>query len=376
VIQTHIPLPRSLEDGMVVFDPRSTIVDVNEAFADMIGVPRELLIGAPSDPSVLLAPGGGSLPPEQYPVARVERTGGRVDQEYGIPALDGGVHWFSVRSAPTPDGLIAAVYTPISAAEAKARAAARVTTIVDESPDLVWMFDGNGLIEYASPAVTLALGLRQDELIGRLWRAITHFEDVPKLRAAIAAAGPDEPRTPLIELRLRTRDGGWRWVEGQGTLRFHNGKAVAVEITGRDVTRTRAAEDMGRKLSSQLEALVAGAPDGILMVEHDRIAVINEQACSLLELAMSPEELVGQGQEPILKSLRRLLAEPESAIAQLGAIAESATSPLASSSSSSPTAAASASTISRWATAGACGRSATPPTSSSSRRSSAASWRR
>ena len=64
----------------------------------MIGVPREMLIGAPSDSSALLAPGGGSLPPEQWPVARVERTGGRVDQEYGLPTLDGGVMWFSVRS--------------------------------------------------------------------------------------------------------------------------------------------------------------------------------------------------------------------------------------------------------------------------------------
>src|SRR4051794_14552913 len=234
---------------MVVFDPRSAIVDVNEAFADMVGVPRELLIGAPSDPSVLLAPGGGSLPPEQYPVARVERTGGRVDQEYGIPVGDGAVQWFTVRSAPVGDGTIVSAYTPISAAEAKARSAARVATIVDDSPDLVWMFDANGLIEYASPSVSAALGLRQDEIIGRLWRAITHLEDVPKLRAALAAAGPSDPRSAILELRLRTRDGGWCWVEGQATLRFHNNRAVAVEITGRDVTRTRAAEDMGRRLS-------------------------------------------------------------------------------------------------------------------------------
>ena len=34
---------------------------------------------------------------------------------------------------------------------------------------------------------------------------------------------------------------------------------------------------------------MAGAPDGILMVDADgRIAVINEQACSLLELAIEP----------------------------------------------------------------------------------------
>ena len=65
-------LPPSLEEGVVVLDPRSTILDVNDAFARMIGIPRELLVGAST---ALLAPGGGSLPPEQCPVARVERTG-------------------------------------------------------------------------------------------------------------------------------------------------------------------------------------------------------------------------------------------------------------------------------------------------------------
>jgi PAS domain S-box-containing protein len=314
-------LPPSLEEGIVIFDPKSTILDVNDAFARMVGIPREMLIGMPSDPSPLLAPGGGSLPPEQYPVARVERTGGRVDQEYGLPGADG-VVWFSVRSAPLGDGTIISAYTPISEAEAKARATARVATIVDDSPDLVWMFDSAGLIEYSSPAVSVALGLRQDEIIGRPWWAITHSEDVPKLRAALAAAGPDEPRTPLLELRLRTREGGWRWVEGQATLRFRNGKAVAVEITGRDVTRTRAAEDMGRRLSSQLEALVAGALDGIVLLdEHGRIAVINDQACSLLDLALAPDDVIGQRPGVLVPGVHRLLAEPDAAIARLREIA-------------------------------------------------------
>ena len=49
----------------------------------------------------------------------------------------------------------------------------------------------------------------------------------------------------MLELRLRASDGTWRWVEGQATLRFRGGRAIAVEITGRDVTRTRAAEERG-----------------------------------------------------------------------------------------------------------------------------------
>jgi PAS domain S-box-containing protein len=317
-----IALPPALEDGIIVWDPRGAVLDANDAIGRMLGVPATTLIGRPSDASVLYAPGGDPLPPEQYPASRVERSGGRIDQELGLPAADGSIVWVSARSAPLPDGTIVSVFTSITEAEAKARSAARIATFVDDTPDLVWMFDSRGLIEYVSPSVCTALGLRQDELIGRLWRAITHPEDVPVLRAALSQAGPDEPRTGMLELRLQTADGGWRWVEGQATLRFRGGSAVAVEITGRDVTRTRAAEDEGRRLASQLEALVARAPDGILMVdEHGLLAVINEQACELLDLARRPAELVGEDPSMIWLSLERLLVEPEGGIARLKEVA-------------------------------------------------------
>lgn len=316
-------LPSALEDGIMVWDPDGCVVDINPAMERMLGAPRELVIGQPSDVSFLRAPGGGTLPEEQFPARRVARTKGRVDQEYGLALNEHDVLWVAVRSAPTDDGLIASVFTPITEAEAKARSAARISTLVDESPDLVWMFDASGIIEYASPSVADALGLRQDEVLGRLWRALTHPEDVPVLRAALADAGPDEPRTKMLELRLRTRDGAYRTIQGQATLRFRMGKAIAVEITGRDITRTRAAEDRGNRLSSQLQALVAGAPDGILMLdERGMIAVINEHACSLLELAMTPEELVGQDPRVVRHAMRRLLVEPEAAFARIDEIGE------------------------------------------------------
>lgn len=314
-------LPSALEDGFMVWDPGGCIVDVNSTMERLLGAPRELIVGQPSDTSWLRAPGGGTLPEEQFPARRVARTKGRVDQEYGIALGEYDVLWVAVRSAPTEDGLIASVFTPITEAEARARSAARITTLVDESPDLVWMFDASGIIEYASPSVADALGLRQDEVLGRLWRALTHPEDVPVLRAALADAGPDEPRTKILELRLRTRDNEYRTIAGQATLRFLNGKAIAVEITGRDITRTRAAERRGDKLSGQLEALVANAPDGIIMADAEgKIVVINEQACSLLELAVDPADVIGKDPRLIGTAIRKLLADPETAIERLRAI--------------------------------------------------------
>jgi PAS domain S-box-containing protein len=293
------------------------VVTANAAAARMIGVPPGALDGLATDAAVLLSPEGDVLPLEQWPAARVARAGGRVDQEVGVPHAAGGVVWLSMRSALMEDGTVASAFVPIGEGEARARAAARIAAMVEDSPDLVWMFDGQGIIEYASPSLSSAVGLRQDELIGRLWRALTHPDDVPVLRAALAEAGPDEPRTGLLELRLRAVDGTWRWVEGQATLRFRDGKAVAVEITGRDVTRTRAAEERGRRLSSQLEALVAGAPDGIVMVdETGRIAVLNEQARSLLELCGELADV-----DAFIEALRPLLADPDAEVARLRSIA-------------------------------------------------------
>lgn len=314
----QITLPEALEEGILVWCPDGVVLDANAAMGRMLGVPPEVLIGQPADPSVLLAPGGGEIPPEQLPAARVARAKQRIDQEFGLPHADGGHVWVSARSAPLADGTIVTAYTQITEAEAKARQTARVATLVDDSPDLVWMFDSSGLIEYASPSFGAALGLRQDEVIGRLWRAITHPLDVPVLRQALGEAGPEEPRTGLIEVRLRKSDGNWVWVEGQATLRFRGNSVVAVEITGRDVTRTRAAEDEGRRLSSQLEALVAGAPYGILMFDRfDRVAVVNEQACTLLDLPQSPDELVGAAAGALVPSLKRLFTDPERGLARL-----------------------------------------------------------
>src|SRR4051794_28977460 len=98
----------------MIWDPHGVVLNANEAVGRLIGAPAEALIGAPSDSSVLLAPGGGSIPAEQLPAARAERTAGRVDQEFGIPHADGGHVWVAVRSARRSDGTIISAYTRIT----------------------------------------------------------------------------------------------------------------------------------------------------------------------------------------------------------------------------------------------------------------------
>ena len=297
-----------------------------------------------------------------------------------MPHADGGHVWVSARSVPQPDGTIISAYTQITEAEAKARETARVGTLVDDSPDMVWMFDGHGLIEYASPSFSAALGMRQDEVLGRLWRALTHPLDVPALRAALADAGPDNPRTKIIELRLRASDGSWVWVEGQATLRFRGGQ----RDRGRDHRPRRHphARRGGRGPAAGLAA--EGARRRRALRHPDARPVPAHRGRQRVRLlAAGPDRAPGRARR---QGVRRRHPRPRAPARRprgrrSSSCARSPTSarPHASSPSSAPTGGASASTTSRSATTApraGCGPSATSPSSSSPSRSSASSWRR
>ena len=135
-----IALPPALEDGVVVWDPHGVVLDANAAIGRMLGVPSELLIGAPSDASrcsrpaaVRCRPSSTRPPAWSAPAAASSRSSAcrtPTAARLGVRALGA-----AGRRQDRP------VFTPITEAEAKARAAARIATIVDDSPDLVWMFD-------------------------------------------------------------------------------------------------------------------------------------------------------------------------------------------------------------------------------------------
>jgi PAS domain S-box-containing protein len=140
-------LPEALEDGILIWQPDGVVLYANEAAGRIFQASPEQMIGAASDTSQLLAADGEPVAPEQLPAARVKRTGKLVEQELASPRPDGGYVWYTMRSAPLPDGVIASTFSVISQLEARARASARIATVVEASPDLIWIFNARGQIE-------------------------------------------------------------------------------------------------------------------------------------------------------------------------------------------------------------------------------------
>ena len=238
-----------------------------------------------------------------------------------MPHADGGVVWLSVRSAPL-GGRHDRVRLRADHRGRGARRArpARIATIVDDSPDLVWMFDGRRADRVRQP-----VGLdRARAAPGRGDRPPVARDHASRRRADAARRARRRRPGRAAHAAARAAPARARRRRGAGSRARRRcasaaGSAIAVEITGRDVTRTRAAEDAGRRLSSQLEALVAGAPDGIVMVDehepdrgHQRAGVLAAGARAAPGRAGRPEH-----RRAGRRACARLLAEPDAAIARL-----------------------------------------------------------
>jgi diguanylate cyclase (GGDEF)-like protein/PAS domain S-box-containing protein len=131
----------------------------------------------------------------------------------------------------------------------------------------VWEYDlGSGHVAFSRQLGPM-LGYSAGEVPARIdsWEALTHPQDVKRLRVALARHYRGE--TPLLEIeyRVRARDGSWRWLQtvGRTVKRDEDGRALRMSGTHRDVTERRRADEMLRLQQQSIDA----ATNAILIVD-------------------------------------------------------------------------------------------------------------
>ncbi|WP_028312679.1 PAS domain-containing protein [Derxia gummosa] len=132
----------------------------------------------------------------------------------------------------------------------------RFRQLAQTLPQLVWAGRADGRCEFAGPQWTEFTGCPADELLGFAWLDHVHPDD----RAALQSAW-DEARSTgglRTELRLRRRDGSYRWLDVRAVpLLGDDGRVLRWFGTGTDVTESRALRDALHRANTELELKVA-----------------------------------------------------------------------------------------------------------------------
>ncbi len=130
----------------------------------------------------------------------------------------------------------------------------RFRLLIENAPDMIHVLDNQGRMRFRSPSAKQILGYESSERIGRPTFDLVHPDDLPRLREALEAVARN-PATPVeIEVRMRHRDGSWRWIASTGRSLPEQDPAGFIVINSRDVTKTRLLEEQLRH-AQKMEAI-------------------------------------------------------------------------------------------------------------------------
>jgi diguanylate cyclase (GGDEF)-like protein/PAS domain S-box-containing protein len=170
------------------------------------------------------------------------------------------------------------------------------------SNDIIWDWniETNGL--YLSPRFGEVLGYTTKDIPGIFvaWLKIFHPDDLESFQKEIDICF--RSNQPLaLEVRLRARDGVWRWMLVRGTvIRNDNGASKRMVGSLSDIHSRKKAEAMLRQEKERLETTLASIVDAVITTDRTgRIEVVNLEAEEMIGLTR--KDLIGLELAEVLK---------------------------------------------------------------------------
>jgi PAS domain S-box-containing protein len=164
--------------------------------------------------------------------------------------------------------------------------------LLEVSLDGVWIFDREGHVRHANPAMCRLLDREAREVLGHVVYEFLPTDTAEEVRRRLATLDPTRPPGPLSEFRVLRRDGSVVEVEAAGAL-IRQGEEICVVAVARPVAQRKqmesALDTTKQRLRSTFDALAEGV---IVQDAAGRIVDCNPAACRILGL--DAEQLAGR----------------------------------------------------------------------------------
>jgi PAS domain S-box-containing protein len=172
----------------------------------------------------------------------------------------------------------------------------RLAYALDAASDGVWDWNIRTNAGYCSPSYFRMLGYEQGELANdaqSLWIDLLHPDEREHVVATVRQCLETEGKVSM-EFRMRTRDGGYKWVLSRGKVveRDEGGRPLMVVGTHTDLTARKQMEIELRTAYDEQRAIFDSATTGIVFIKDRVIVRCNRKLEELF--GYTPGELIGQ----------------------------------------------------------------------------------
>lgn len=173
----------------------------------------------------------------------------------------------------------------------------RFQRLIEQSSDAIALLSPESIILYASPSTERILGYSPEEFVGR---NSSEFGD-PNGPVPSKEEAERFMRTPgailTTEVRVRHKNGSWRWIEGTFTNLLHDPVVCAVVANYRDITERRQMESERDAERSRLRQLLDVLPEAVMVIGPDGTFELTNAAATRILGPLSRSKLRKQETE-------------------------------------------------------------------------------
>jgi PAS domain S-box-containing protein len=140
-------------------------------------------------------------------------------------------------------------------------------SLLENALDIITVVEPTGIIRYASPSIERVLGYAPHELTGTsIWRLVNKQDACAALAAYTRSANTSAP-SPLVEVRVRRKNGTCCIVEAIGKSLVSDPVVAGVVINARDITERKQAQQRLYEANERLRAVIEGSPLAIYVTD-------------------------------------------------------------------------------------------------------------
>ena len=142
----------------------------------------------------------------------------------------------------------------------------RTQALLENSSEIITIYDQEGVLKYVSPSVSHILGYKEKELVGKNDRYLVDDNDQSKVQDLYNKLLKNPKETYTIEYRYYKKTGDKVWLEATGKNMLKDPSINGIVFNSRDITERRKAEEEERK-RGQMQALSENSTDLILRLD-------------------------------------------------------------------------------------------------------------
>lgn len=178
----------------------------------------------------------------------VVQTGLPLATENTVPHPDGSLQVYRTIQFPLTDQdgtlyAIGGISSNITAEIALAESEAKYRQLVEQLDDVIFSVTVKGICTYISPRCQAIVGYMPEDFLGQSYQQFVHPEDWHRCKSLLKNAFICGEGVRGLELRIKQKDGGWRWVScNKSPTRDTRGKTIGFQGIATDIHEHKLAE--------------------------------------------------------------------------------------------------------------------------------------